>query len=74
MKLHFPNITAVFLFGICFLVIFFGPFNIWWDILLLLGIGIFIIGMATFVIYAASKALDFIHKVDNKNNKKLSKD
>lgn len=74
MKPHVPNITAIFLLGICLLVILFGPFNIWWNILLILGIGIFIIGMATFVIYAASKALDFIHKVDNKSNKKLSKD
>ena len=56
--------------GICLLVVFFGPFNIWWNIALLLGIGLFIVifvlGIAAFVIYATSSAMNFIHEVDKK--------
>ena len=74
MKLHFPNITAIFLLGTCLLVMFFGPFNIWWNIVLLLGIGLFIIGMAAFIIYTASSAMNFIRKGDYKKTKELSKD
>ena len=60
--------------GIGLLVIFFGPFNIWWNLVLLLGVGLFIIGMAAFVIYATSSAMDFVHNVDRKRNKELSND
>lgn len=45
---------------------FFGPFNIWLIIALLIGVGLFIIGMVAFVIYAASSAMDFIYEVGKK--------
>ena len=77
MKTRFPGTTELSISGICLLVIFFGPFNIWWNIVLLLGIGLFIalfvMGMAAFVIYAASSAMDLIHKVERKSNKELPK-
>ena len=78
MKLRFPGTTELSILGICLLVIFFGPFNIWWNIILLLGVGLFItlfvMGMAAFVIYAAASAMDFIHEVDRKRNKELPND
>ena len=78
MKLRFPSIPKLFLLGICLLVIFFGPFNIWWYIALLLGVGLFIaafvMGMAAFVIYAASSAMDFIHEVKRTRNKEIKED
>lgn len=64
MKLRFPGTTELSILGICLFVIFFGPFNIWWNIALLLRVGLFIalfgMGMAAFIIYAASRAMDFI--------------
>ena len=58
-------------------MIFYGSFNIWWNIALLLGVGLFIalfvMGMAAFVIYAASSAMDLIHKVERKSNHELPK-
>lgn len=74
MKLRFPRTTELSILGICLLVIFFGPFNIWWNIVLLLGIGLFIIGMAAFIIYTASSAMNFIRKGDYKKTKELSKE
>ena len=65
----------IILIGIGLLVIFSGPFNIWWNIALLLGVGIlialFVMGMATFVIYAASSAMNFIHEVERTRNKEI---
>ena len=68
---------VLIIIGICLLVIFFGPFNIWWNIALFLGIGLFIalfvMGMAAFVIYTSSSAMNFIHEVERKSNKELPK-
>ena len=78
MKLRFPGTTELSIFGILLTGIFFGPFNIWWNIALLLGVGLFIalfvMGMAAFVIYAASSAMDFIHEVERRSNKEMPKD
>ena len=74
MKLRFPGTTELSILGICVLVILFGPFNIWLNLALLLGVELLIMGMAAFIIYATASAMDFIHNVDRKRNKELPKD
>lgn len=43
MKLRFPRTIELSILGICLLVILFGPFNIWWNIALIIGIILLIV-------------------------------
>ena len=56
----------VIIIGYCLLILLFGPFTLWWNIALLLGCAIGLIGIIGFMLYIVSLAVQFKFKLERK--------